>query len=406
MKRILAAVFSFAISITFPIPSASALADGTVNCGGGGSFTISSNAVTGNTSCSGAVAIPEGVTSVAGNAFKNVTAITTLSIPSTVTSIGGSAFEGATSLSNVSFSEGVTTIGNFAFNRTTSLSSINLPNSVTSIGNSSFSGSGATSIVIGNGLTTIGSNAFRENISLTSITLGSGLTTIGTSAFFGATAISSFNFLGSQPSVQLAAFFLVPTSAKVYVTSENASSFGGIGATWNGFLVELVPVSAPPSSSYDDGAAVRAREEARQAAELRALLDISTMLSISAEPTFKQFEAAGLDGITEKNLPIVVKELHRLSKQTQIDTAVLRRISQKYSYLDEIAKGGQFKSINPMRLVEARIIPAENRTLTTMELRNLDESQRDSYEEIEAAVRVKTAELQARKVRLVKTLAR
>jgi hypothetical protein len=263
-----------------------------------------------------------------------------------------------------------------------------------------------TSVVLGNGLTAIGSNAFRENISLTSITLGLGLTTIGTFAFMGATTISSFNFLGSQPSVQVAAFYLVPTSAKVYVTSENASSFGGVGATWNGFLVELAPVDAPPSSSYDDGAAARAREEARQAAEQRSLLEISAMLSISAEPTFKQFEAAGLDGITEKNLPIVIKELLSLPKQTQIDTATLKKISQKYSYLDEIASGGQFKSINPMRLVETGIIPAENRTLITMELRNLDPSLRDSYEEIDAAVRTKAAELQARKLRLVKTLAR
>lgn len=347
--------------------TASAVADGNVNCGTSGTFTIFRNVVTGNTSCVGSVIIPIGVTSIGPNAFRNATSITEVSVPATVNNIGVSAFDGTTGLLSITLGSGVTTIEPFAF----------------------------------------------YNSSLRSITFGVGVTTIGSGAFFSARSLRSLNFLGPQPSsVNGSAFMLVPTSAKVYVTSENALSFGGVGARWNGFTVELDPTIPPPSPPSSDSnaaaelAAARAREAAREAVRQAALREISRKLSSASVPTLDEFKSADLNGVTESNLPFLAKELLALPEKTRSEEAIIKKFVQKYSYLDQIASGEQFRSITAQQLVVTGIIPAEYRNAVTQMLRTLDPTQRDTYTKIDAAVKTKIAEMEARKARLVATIAR
>lgn len=167
----------------------------TPTCGTGGTFTIVNNVVTNSASCTGAVAIPEGVTSVADYAFCNLNLvctvkssnITSLSLPSTLVTLGAYAFikGGVTSLSITSPSR-LTTIGAFAFSYS-GITTVTIPNSVTSIGGGAFysaSNLATVSFQTPSSLTSIGAvaggnqNGVFLSTRISSLELPSSVTTI------------------------------------------------------------------------------------------------------------------------------------------------------------------------------------------------------------------------------------
>jgi outer membrane protein OmpA-like peptidoglycan-associated protein len=77
--------------------------NGRVTCSVAGNFTISENSVTAATNCQGAVVIPNGVTSLAVDLFKDNSSITSLTIPNTVLSIGTDAFTNTTALTSFTY---------------------------------------------------------------------------------------------------------------------------------------------------------------------------------------------------------------------------------------------------------------------------------------------------------------
>jgi len=107
------------------------------------------------------------------------TRLTTVTIPNSVTSIGSEAFRDCSRLTTVTIPNSVISIGNYAFWGCGGLTSVTIPNSVTSIGYLAFEGcSGLTSVTIGNGITSIGDCAFYNCRALSSITIGSRVTSI------------------------------------------------------------------------------------------------------------------------------------------------------------------------------------------------------------------------------------
>jgi uncharacterized repeat protein (TIGR02543 family) len=260
---------------------AHALADGPVNCGTSGTFTITNNVVTNGPLCAGAAVIPEGVTSIGNFAFSGATDLTSITFPASVTSKTYNAFFYATALASftvdvanenyssvagvlfnkdattlISYPAGktgttysipasVTSIGWLAFRNATGLTSITIPASVTSIDVEAFTGTtslttvifesdsqltsigdaafqdatGLTSITIPASVTGIGDGAFLRASSLTSITIPASVTEIGENAFFGATALASVYFLGNAPTTGTAGFDEVASGAKAYIKS-------------------------------------------------------------------------------------------------------------------------------------------------------------------------------------------
>jgi hypothetical protein len=135
------------------------------------------------------ITIGNGVTSIGGGAFDGCTSLTSINIPDRVTSIGYAAFAGCTSLTSITIGNGVTSIGYWAFRSCTSLTSITIPDGVTSIGDNAFGYcANLTNITIPDSVTSIGFAAFRDCSSLTSITIPESVTSIGDWAFEGSPA--------------------------------------------------------------------------------------------------------------------------------------------------------------------------------------------------------------------------
>ncbi|MBO7230378.1 MAG: leucine-rich repeat domain-containing protein [Bacteroidaceae bacterium] len=214
--------------------------------------------------------IPDGVTEIKDDAFRNCSGLTSIVIPNSVTSIGSYAFSGCTGLktvynfSNLTFSKGSSeygyvayyatkvinapnaiidgdfiwcklngantlacylgevaeltlpvdyngenyVIGNDAFNGCTGLTNIEIPNSVTSIESSAFNGcTGLTNIEIPNSVTSIESSAFSGCTGLTSIEIPNSVTSIGSDAFNGCTGLTSIVIPNSITSIGDYAFY-------------------------------------------------------------------------------------------------------------------------------------------------------------------------------------------------------
>ena len=73
--------------------------------------------------------IPEGVTKIGWEAFKDCTRLTSITIPDGVTEIGAGAFKGCSCLTNITIPDSVTKIGENAFEGCSSLKSVNATNS-------------------------------------------------------------------------------------------------------------------------------------------------------------------------------------------------------------------------------------------------------------------------------------
>ena len=177
------------------------------------------------------------VTSIANDAFKGCTGLTSITIPSSITSIGSSSFDSCTNLNKVSISDmlswckitfanslanplyyaknlylngslvskleipsAITEIKNYTFYNCTSISTIVFPSGIMKIGNSTFVNcSNLTSVTIPNSVTTIDENAFNGCTGLTSLTIGSSVGSIGNYAFGNCTGLKSVTSLNSTP---------------------------------------------------------------------------------------------------------------------------------------------------------------------------------------------------------------
>lgn len=112
----------------------------------------------------GRVVIPDGVTSIAGDAFLEDTTVTEVVISKGVKTISDSAFSGCTGLAKVTIPDGVVSIGGFAFWGCTNLTEVIIPDSVVSIGDLAFRDCSDLARIELPSSTKLGINVFPEGV--------------------------------------------------------------------------------------------------------------------------------------------------------------------------------------------------------------------------------------------------
>lgn len=131
MKSLLATALALVLAIGSTSPANAAVVN--VNCATSGSFTVTDSVVTSSTLCVGAIEIPDGVTAVAANVFKD-SGVTSVKFPASFTTLGDNAFAGSANLNTVTFKGNAPTLGTAPFASIASGAKVNFYSPATGFG--------------------------------------------------------------------------------------------------------------------------------------------------------------------------------------------------------------------------------------------------------------------------------
>jgi len=199
--------------------------------------------------CNGAF-IPDGVTIIGVDAFRECKELTSLVIPNSVTTIEEGAFSQCSGLTSVYIGTGLENIGEDIFYECDNLKTFEINSNVlvsknytsgeicagtifggapveelilgeevTSIGEWAFRGCTMTSVKMSDNVTSIGDYAFRECYHMTSLELSNNLTYIGKWAFTSCHGLSSVTIPESVRCIDLIAFYWCDKLTKVVINS-------------------------------------------------------------------------------------------------------------------------------------------------------------------------------------------
>lgn len=162
--------------------------------------------------------IPEGVTKICFEAFRDCKSLVSLELPETLDEFRWHSFENCTSLKSVSIPKGVTKIGYDSFKDCTSLKSVEVGGGDAEIESGIFEG--CTSLektVIREGTTEIAEEMFRGCSSLKSVEFPNSLTKISDRAFWGCTALESVSFGDNMKEIGDYAFYDCPSLKSIEI---------------------------------------------------------------------------------------------------------------------------------------------------------------------------------------------
>ena len=157
-----------------------------------------------NASGASRIEIPEGMTVIDDNAFKNNTKLKEVILPSSLKSIGISAFEG-TSLSKIELPSSLTYIGENAFANIKTLTEITIPKSVESASYAFYGDVNLKKVIFEDGIVTIPPRVL-QNTGIEEIVLPSSVKTIGSYAFSNSKSLEKINLLDGVRQIEEGAF--------------------------------------------------------------------------------------------------------------------------------------------------------------------------------------------------------
>ena len=144
-------------------------------------YTVENGVLTAIPSSS-TITIPDGVTTIKDDLFKDHTEITSIAIPNSVTNLG-TGFQGCTGLQTVTIGTGITSLGAQTFYNCTTLSTVNFPSTLTTIAADAFKGcKGLKTIDIPASCTSVDPNAFSGCSNLLGFSLSGGSGTYSVSS--------------------------------------------------------------------------------------------------------------------------------------------------------------------------------------------------------------------------------
>ena len=388
------------------------------------------------------VTLPASLTTIGVSAYIYVTSIETFTTYSSMTLPDG--FLADNSLRSVSILGNTVNIGNFAFARNTNLSHLILPNSVTSIGANAFTNTSLKSItfpaslqsvganvflgapvetfttnsnmdlgsydflkgstlrsvqILGN-VETITANAFDSATALSTVTLPASLKTIGSEAFKNAQSLTSITIPSGLLNIEANSFDIERFTTINYYGS-NSSILNTLKTFMAaGFLVNTVDPNARDdgsSAAREAAAKARAEADAKAAREKIEALNVIQNFIITdvvapsiIKPTIETYKAAGVPGVTNKNLLLVndlvdnikLQDLNIITMCDAVKVAnIVVDISEITIYSKKIIKKSELNilSIND-------IAPRELHIFTNY-LSICPSVERDTIAEIEAAAK-------------------
>lgn len=133
------------------------------------------------------VVIPEGVTAIKAEAFKNCASLKSVTIPNSVKEIDATAFEGCTALKTVIYNAENAKVSGPLF---TAAESVTIGDTVKTIPDRMLEGASKLSTLSLGKVEKIGARAFEGCVSLKSVTIPDSVTQMGHSAFKGCTALA------------------------------------------------------------------------------------------------------------------------------------------------------------------------------------------------------------------------
>lgn len=140
----------------------------------------------------GRIAIPDDVTVIGSNAFRNTTLLRSITIPGSVERIEDEAFLGCSNLRTVIMADGMKSIGASAFQGCERLNEVSTPGTLIYIGDAAFMGCiELPDFDLPDGLTQIGESAFLGCLSLRSIHIPDSVVSVGAAAFQGCISMSA-----------------------------------------------------------------------------------------------------------------------------------------------------------------------------------------------------------------------
>lgn len=203
------------------------------------------------------VVLPEGVTEIqsAGSgmwgAFFGCTSLETVELPDSLTRIGSNAFGGCERLAKINIPDGVTMIGAGAFGGCAELAAVRLPKGLRELSNDLFRGcANLTEIKLHGNIKTIGSYAFADCRGLRALTIPPGIKTIGSFAFSGCWGLTELLLPGTVIALGASAFsdcrnlsvITVPASVETFENDGSGiRTFAGCSALRTVNLGKLPP---------------------------------------------------------------------------------------------------------------------------------------------------------------------
>lgn len=179
---------------------------------------------------------------IGNNAFEGAK-IVAISLPEAVTAINSETFKNAENLKSVELGSNVSKIGKSAFEDTKSLTEINLPDTLRDISAYAFKNAGLVTANIGNGVVRIGTEAFADNKSLKEVVLGEKLEKLGEGSFMNCIALAKINLPVNVNDFDMTAFKGCKALKKIAVSNDNQNFKVAAGAIYTADGKTLVAVA-------------------------------------------------------------------------------------------------------------------------------------------------------------------